>query len=278
VADLDPTEHLLLSDFPELARPHASLMLLEGGAPGGQIVFEMLFATFIEILLAMPKMPLRDLMVERAFRFIEAMLGSPAAAARGLASTCVLEGRDAWWVARAHAFLGPLAAAELARKHGGALPKADADPDPEREIIDLYGVRDAILARDHELTPERVPGISAPRAWERLLSLVEAQRDPLGAIFLACSGTSTPLVICSAAEVRCSEPALTALSRILAARLHRQPSSASVTFVRLWPGERVWAMDTGESRHGRWRGLRWIDPRLSAVNLDLAIGRALVGE
>src|SRR5262249_13384351 len=162
--------------------------------------YEMLFATFIEILLAMPKSVLRDLMLERAFRFIEAMLDSQDWEARGLAQG-VLDGRDAWWTARALRFLGPLASAELARTPGGALPQAEADPDAEREIIDLYGVRDEILSRDRSLAPEQVPGISAPRAWERMLTLVEAQRDPLGAVFLACSGTSTPLVICAAAEV-----------------------------------------------------------------------------
>lgn len=164
-------EEQLAAALPEI-RPAAERYWLAEGKPGEDcgpyIFFEQMFATYVEILIAMKSSPRRDYLLGRAFQFVEEMLASSDLEVANLAYVGLLEWRAEWWYVRAGAFIGPGAAACLDRfyldwrrfKASGVLPTAQQ----KSSIIDLYDVRSIIkseLASDG-VEIESIPGLTYP--------------------------------------------------------------------------------------------------------------------
>lgn len=236
-----------------------------GEDPGAYIFFESMFACYVEVLLAMRDSSRRSRLLARAFGFVEEMLHSDDRDVRDLAVIGLFEGRELWWWGRALPFLGPASKAELNRPEPQWTEAAllACGPEPERAIIDCYGVRDAL---SREFQPEgygvmEFPGITAPRSWERLPDLDHARREDSAVAFLSCFGTSHPYVVCPVAEIHCDEPVLLKLARDLADIDQREPNQnekAQVAFFRILPHERVWNMKVGSTEHARFDGKMWI--------------------
>ena len=106
-----------------------------------------------------------------------------------------------------------------------------------------------------------IPGITAPRSWERVSSLEQARKENDVVAFLSCFGTSHPYVICPASEVNCAEPVLLEVARDLA-DFHwveaNQRDKAQVAFFHIRLAERVWNMRIGSEEHARYDGKMWI--------------------
>lgn len=277
-------DSVLIHELPELAAPYARCVS-EDEHPGQYIVFEDLFAHFIEILLAMPSSPTRDHSLQRAFAFVDRMLLSTDGNVTDLAFIAMYEGRPSWWLARARSFLRPVSEAQLDtfRPDWRDAASMQAQPDPEREIIDLYGTRDVIaeMLKDEGIGIAAVPGISAPRVWTRYPSLEQARLDARGTIFLSCFGTSVPYVVGPAAAVACDEPTLLSLARDLASTNSSEPNQREKARSACYPialGERVWNMQTVDSRHARYHGVLWIRADFVLRGLEGPIRRVLDGE
>lgn len=277
-------DRALVGAMPELAAPVARC-IEEYEEKLQFLIFEDVLACFIEILLAMPASPMRDELLRRAFAFVERMLQCDDSNVANLGFIAVLEGRSAWWLARAMPFLGPVAIANIDAYRPGWRGEmhGQAQPDAEREIIDLYGARDVIAealeaAGVHLVS---IPGITSPRAWTRYASLREARQDADGTVLLSCFGTSRPYVICPARSVTRDESVLLDLARDLASIEDREPNQrekAQSAFFRLISGERVWNMRTDESQHGRYQGTLWIHPELRDRGLTGSIEEVLHGK
>jgi len=119
-----------------------------------------MFARYVEVLLVLPASPRRDVLLRRAFAFVEEMLASGDDDVRTLAYIGFLEGLTAWWFARAAAFVGPLGRAELDRHRprwwwalGWKKPRGLG-------LLERYGVRHVIAAelRAEGVTLSSVPG------------------------------------------------------------------------------------------------------------------------
>jgi hypothetical protein len=140
-------ERQLVEALPEL-RPAAAFYWATEGEPGDDagpyVFFEMLFACYVEVLLALPSSQRRDELLRRAFGFVEDMLGSADAKVRELASIGLYEGRDAWWFSQASAFVGPRATAWLDTHESGWRARGSADASSAPEIFDGYRVRAVI--------------------------------------------------------------------------------------------------------------------------------------
>lgn len=261
-------EQQLATALPELKRAvdvYAKVEGPPGSDPGAYIFFEDMFACYVEVLLAMRDSPGRNRLLARAFGFVDEMLRSDDGDLRNLAAIGLFEGRELWWYGRALPFLGTASQAELNRLDSEWMEakRLDCGPEPEREIIDLYGVRDLVL---HELRDKGygvidVPGITAPRSWERFSDLDDARRDDHAVVFLSCFGTSRPYVVCPLREVRCDESVLLQLARDLADIDQREPNQhekAQVAFFRISLHERVWNMKVRANEHSRFDGKMWI--------------------
>lgn len=166
-------ETALVEALPELQSAYAQYLRMEGlpgEHPGSYIVFEQVFACYIEILLAMPSSPGRDRLLQRAFNFAERMLRSEFSNLRDLAFISLYEGREPWWYARALPFLSSISRAELDASEPTwcETEGLESQLQPKREIYDLYGCRDVVL---RELAGEcldiaSIPGISSPGSSE----------------------------------------------------------------------------------------------------------------
>jgi len=214
-------EEQLADALPEL-QPAVDVYAKIEGPPGedsgAYIFFESMFACYVEVLLAMRDSSGRRQLLARAFGFVEEMLRSEDNDIRSLAFIGLYEGRDLWWYGRALPFLGPASRAALDQfepRWSGAA-QLDCEPDAEREIIDIYGVRDVLSGElQHEgYRVIDVPGITAPRSWERFPRLEHARNGIDAVAFLSCFGTSHPYVVCPLSGVRCDEPVLLGLSPI----------------------------------------------------------------
>lgn len=281
--DYQNADRLLLGALPELAVPYGRC--IEGGHEGQYIVFEDLFARFIEVLLALPADRGRDTLLQRAFDFVELMQPSEDRDVRDLANISIFEGRSPWWFGRAREFIGPLSRSFLEQyKPSWRLAQTmQAPPDLERDIIDVYGVRDAVFAAlgGKIANLADIPGINSPRSWAKFESLQQARGATDGTIFLSCYGTSDPYVIGPASDVVCDELTLVQLVRDLADIADEEPDqrekSASACYA-IPVGERVWRMRVGEEEHGRYRRKLWIAPSFVEQGLEEPIRRVLTGE
>ncbi len=261
-------EEQLVDALPELKRAAEVYAKMEGPPgedSGPYIFFEGMFACYVEVLLAMSASAGRDRLLARAFGFSERMLSSEDRDLHDLAYIGLYESRELWWFGRALPFLGSAARAELDENElrWQEAAQLQCEPDLEREIIDVYGVRDVILrelqGESYQVTD--VPGITAPRSWEQLGSLEQARNANDAVAFLSCFGTTFPYVICPVSEVRCAEPVLLELACDLA-DIHRieanQREKAQVAFFHIRLSERVWNMQIGSVEHARYDGKLWI--------------------
>jgi len=275
--------------LPEL-RPAAERYWADEGPPGEDsgpyALFGSVVTPFVEVLLAMPKGGGRDRLLARAYELVDGMLGQERDIdVHDLAYVEVLEWMGPWWYSRSLPFLGPRAIAELDRWEDDwrARSAQPAKADQEREIIDIYGVRDVVLAEltDEGITVGQIPGISAPRQWQRLPGIETARAVPDAVAFVSCYGTSQPYVLSPIADVVCEEVALERLARDLADAESGEPnrgSKAQAGFYRIAEGERVWGMADGSGRkHSRWTGRLWIVEQFAAKGLEESIRNVLAG-
>lgn len=280
-------DRYLINALPLLLVPHARCIAqdFEGEHPGQYNVFEPVLRDCVDILLALPAGPTRDELLRRAFDFIELMLSCGDPEVPNLAKIAIFEGQSTWWFARAAAFIGPGAQAFLdtyaERWHWATTTLAE--PDPDLDVTDLFGVREALL---RALGPEvtglpAIPGVGAPYRWREIVSLNDAQRVSDGVAFLSYFGTSCPLLVAPAAVVACDPVALLKLAHDLAAYDSQVPDARggvkSVCFA-IPIGERVWRMQVGNQLHGRYGGTTWIAPNLIASGLGGHIERVLAGQ
>ena len=104
--------------LPEL-RPAAERYWSIEGQPGQDsgpyIFYESMFASYLQILLALEPASGRSRLLKRAFGFLERMLTSADPEVENLAYVATLEGQEAWWLTRAEPFLGPRTVAHLDR-------------------------------------------------------------------------------------------------------------------------------------------------------------------
>jgi hypothetical protein len=122
-----------------------------------------------------------------------------------------------------------------------------------------------------------VPGILSREQCERFPSLRQALEETDAALFLSCFG---PYVIGPAIAVRCDEETLLQLARDLADREDKEPEQwrkARLAYYCLPPGERIWGMDTGDERHGRYTGALWIAPLFLSRDFGPSIAAVLAG-
>jgi hypothetical protein len=103
----------LLRAFPELS-PASQALNAEwrGEKPGQYILFEDVFARYIERLLAASASQARDAKLHSIFQFVEHMFSS-GGEVENLAFVGLLEGRSAAWLQAAKPHLGPRAEAAL---------------------------------------------------------------------------------------------------------------------------------------------------------------------
>jgi hypothetical protein len=156
-------ERQVVETLPEL-RAAAEYYWQVEGAPGSDtgpyIYFESMFGSYVTILLAMPKSPGRDRLLQRAFDFVDAMLLKGDDQVRNLAFIGLLESRGAWWWPRAEPFMGPAAKRELDTYEPSWRSAAAGVEADEAMFIDLYGVR-SVIARElaeEGISLDGVPG------------------------------------------------------------------------------------------------------------------------
>ena len=156
----------LTDALPEI-RPAAETYWRVEGAPGedsGAYIFvESLFASFLQILLAMESSPGRDRLLRRAFDFVDEMMTSDDGDVATLAQIGIFHGRAEWWWVRASPFLGVRTKTRLDQTEPDWRLYAPSTEYPtqqeKREINDLFGVR-AVIAS--ELAPEGVRPADVP--------------------------------------------------------------------------------------------------------------------
>src|SRR5262245_4452481 len=97
-------EDQLIEALPEMqpaARNYWNTEGVQGKDAGPYILFEDMFARYVEVLLAMPDSPGRSKLLRRAFGFVEEMLESSDEEVQSLAFIGLYEGRPGWWLHRA---------------------------------------------------------------------------------------------------------------------------------------------------------------------------------
>src|SRR5688572_8939225 len=103
----------LLRAFPELSPAYHDLLTSwRGEKPGQYILFEDVFARYVERLLAANPSGTRTAKLRAVFRFIETMLAD-GGEVRNLAFVGLLEGRPMAWLQASKPYLGELAEAAL---------------------------------------------------------------------------------------------------------------------------------------------------------------------
>lgn len=265
-----PTVHEdLLAGFPELAGPYRRLFEdwdNYGGEPPGQyIVFSDTYGTMLEVALTLPDdTPGRTDLLRRALSFGEAMLSATDDAVRSLAIDALAETLDGHPAGRDTA--GRLGGHALRAWFAAFSTAAWKRPTPE-EIIDLWGVREAISPLFAETPTHDLPGISYPASAQKLDSLTTAHAASDGAVMLASYGTSRPYLVARASTLQTTQAVLARLAVELASRLGGDVPAGQPTahFLRIPAGERVWNMHEGEKRHARLRDQLWIADELSRV-------------
>jgi hypothetical protein len=162
-------EEQLAEALPEI-RPAAERYWRAEGPPGADsgpyIFIESMFATYLEVLLALNASPTRDHLLRRAFSFVDEMLQSQGREVANLAVVGIFEGRAPWWWVRVKPYLSATGSQQLDRFEPDWRLHASSDQQPtlkeKRDIIDLFGVRSVImseLAADG-VAPDDVPGVT----------------------------------------------------------------------------------------------------------------------
>ena len=271
----------MIEALPELRPCYERLVAdwgnFEGQPPGQYHVLNDTYGVLLELLLALPSETRgRRELLERAVAFGERMLASADEQTRDL-------GMDALAGTLNRRPGGPAAARELG---GPALndwfasfSRDDWVRQPSDELIDLWGVRDAIASALPDVALGDLPGISHPADYLALSSLSEARATPNGVILLSTHYTAHLYVVCPARLVRCDEFALELAAIDIAARRGGEEytrGDPGVRYRTIPLGERVWNMRRGKDPHGRLREDAWIADELRGMRrdiLDLLAGR-----
>ncbi len=236
-----------------------------GEPPGEYIVFADTFGRLVEILATLPTETRGQLdVLQRAIDFGEQMLASRDDAVRSLGIDALAETLD-----------GHPAGATIARDLGGkelrrwfASYSTDdwVRPWPD-EIIDLWGVREALAPLLPDLALTDIPGISHPADYRSLGSLSEAKRTVDGVALLSTFGTTRLYVVCPAPLIACDDAALQQTALDIAATTGGEDPGGDpgVRYRRIPTGERVWNMDAGANRHSRLGDDPWIADHLHGL-------------
>jgi hypothetical protein len=248
----------LKAEFPELRDPIARLEADWPDEPVGEyILFEDILGNYFDVLLALSPSSERDTLLSRSFAFLERMCAADDPQLVNLAAVALCEVIEgvAGWVSSAERFAGPATWRHLDRSMEAAGGTG--------EIIDLWGVREAIAAQGLKLSS--LPGVSHPADHRRLDTLDAAQRHAEGVAILSTYGTSQPLAVMRAAGARAPAAGLDALAVALADDLGgEEPLGApGAHYFAIPAGERVWRMHRGDDEHGRLTSKLWLHPELS---------------
>jgi len=273
-------ERHLVAALPELRQPVERLRIDWFSAPGeteppGQyIVLSDTYSCGLHSLIAAePTMPQRERLLQRFIDFGERMMACEqplrSLGIDALGETLQQHSEGGALVVR---FGGP-ALSRWWASYGGLFDSVD-----EAGPIDIWGVREALVAAAPGATLTMLPGISHPADHRRLDALQSARGDPAGRVLLAAFGTSHPLLVASASSVACSETDLQDLAKRLAeARGGETPNgSPAPTYWQIPLGERVWNMDEPHEPHKRLTEDIWIHPsarRLTSQALAVIAGR-----
>lgn len=272
----------LVEAIPELSEPYRRLFEdwdnFGGEPPGQYIVLSDTYGTMLEVALTLPgETPGRVALLRRALEFGESMLNASDDAVRSLAIDALAERLDGHPEGRevAQALGGP-----SLRRWFAAYSTADWERPPADEIIDLWGVREAISPLFPATPTPELPGISYPSSSPVLDSLEVARSKPDGVVMLAAYGTTYPYVVVRAAEVGAEPNALDALAVRLAGLIGGdQPAGdPRAQYRRVPAGERVWNMHRDEERHARLWDEPWVVDSLGALREPiLAVVRGHAG-
>ena len=269
----------LLAAFPELRESYQRLFddwgNFEGEPPGQYIVFGDTFGTLLEVVLALPEGTAgRDEVLRRATDFGELMLTAPDTAVHDLGIDALAERLD-----------GRPRGPEVADRFGGpslrawfrAYSRSDWERPVDDEIIDLWGVREAISHLFPDAPTHELPGVSYPSASPNLGTLEAACAADDGAVLLAAYGTTHLLAVIRAGDVRAHPRTLDDLASELTERLGDDLPAGSASakrpsaqYCRIPHGERVWNMNRGGERHSRLWDAPWVADPL-AVQRDLIV-------
>jgi hypothetical protein len=263
----------LLAAFPELREPYQRLLddwdNFEGEPPGQYIVFGDTFGTMVEVALAVPEGAAgREGLLRRATDFAERMLTAADAAVHALVVDALAERLD-------DRRGGP----EVAGRLGGpslrawfrAYSRSDAERRVDEEIVDLWGVREAISHLFPDTPTHELPGVSYPSASSDLGTFAAARAADDGVVLLAAYGTTQLFAVIRAREVRADARTLDDLAVQLADRLgddlpegSASARSPSAKYCRIPRGERVWNMHRDGEPHSRLWDEPWVADALGA--------------
>ncbi len=132
-----------------------------GSDPGPYIFMDSVFVCYLEVLGWMPDEPRRNHLLSRALGIVEEMLRADKKV-RELAAIEALEGADPAWLRRVGPFLGWRTKWWLRRHHRFWFSRHKWSDDGGRDIIDFYGVREAV-ARELDVDESSLPGRSDRR-------------------------------------------------------------------------------------------------------------------
>ena len=132
----------LIAAFPELERAYKEMRGEWGDEkPGQYILFEDIFARYVDYFLAADASPARDGKLREVFSFIETLFAS-GGEVENLAFVAMLEGRPWTWLQASKPFLGPRAEQALDQYNAGWREESLKNPKRHQvEIHDCYGLR-----------------------------------------------------------------------------------------------------------------------------------------
>jgi hypothetical protein len=281
----DLIETQIIEELPELKSASDVYSELEGKQGedcGAYIFYEEMFGAYVEVLLNMPDSPCRNRLLTRAFSLVDEMLESRDKDVRDLAYIGTLEWRDLWYYSRALPFLGTAARRELDQwePNWHEAFNLDAEVEPDKEIIDLYCVREVILREleSEGIDRRHVPGNTYPHESQRFSTLRIAEHHVDAAVLLG--RYSMPYLVCPHNMINCHETVLLRLAQDLVAfdgQDQNSESNACVIYPRIPLGERVWQMNHGNKKHLRYEGQLWIADIFINKGLGDPISKVLDG-
>jgi hypothetical protein len=277
----------LIKAFPELKKPHKKLMDDWDHEERPQyIIFESMFRAFIEIILNIEKASEeKEKLIKRSFDFVEEMFLFGEDAVKDLAWIAMFEGKPPWYFALSRDYWSPqtffVVSKNEDRLEKFLLSKNKTGLD--HEFIDLYGVREVILAKlkNDKINRIDIPGISYPAISTPLESLEAAKKHKDGVFFLACFGTSRPYVVGPADQVFCQEKDMKRLLLDLVQYDREEPQQEKkieIAYFRIPHAERIWNMSKGKERHGRYLGKLWIKEKFIQKGFEKKINDVIAGK
>lgn len=242
----------------------------EGERPGPYLLFAP-YRTWVEVLCGSA---LRDdearRLLRRAFQLAEQMLTSDDLELRYLAIDACPEVlcRLAGGYEVAELLGGPALRDWMSRY---CRPTGGRTPFPEPEIVDEWGVREALAALLPRMPMQDLPGITEPAEHHRIRDLAAAKLSENGVVVLHAFGKSGLLIVARASLVRCDVGTLDLLAAEVAPL--RYPADPAVlsrgtpttSYFDIPAGERVWNMKIAAERHARLTSDidLWVAPELA---------------